>query len=264
VDLSGGRDYDLYARNIVPVVLWSLGYPEQARERSHEALTLAKERANPNTRANTLGWAAWLYQCCREGPLVQEQAEACITLATEYGLVAYATQGTVMRGWALAAQGRGKEGIAQLRQGLAAWRAAGSVVRSSYYLSLLAEACGHVGQTAEGLSTIAEALAFVHTTGERSWEAELYRLQGELLSLGQEEQERGRVEECLRQALEIARHQQAKSLELRAVMSLSRLWQRQGKRAEARELLAEIYGWFTEGFDTADLQDARALLDVLL
>jgi tetratricopeptide (TPR) repeat protein len=197
VDLSGGRDYDVYARNIISVALWLLGYPEQAKERSQEALTLARERANPNTLANTLVWAAWLHQCLREGPLAQERAEAY----------------------------------------------------------------GHLGQTAEGLGAIAEALAFVHTTGERSWEAELYRLQGELLRLGEEEQERGRVEECFCQALEIARRQQAKSLELRAAMSLARLWQRQGKRAEARELLAAIYGWFTEGFDTADLQEAKACLE---
>jgi predicted ATPase len=263
VDRSGGRDYDVHARNIVAEVLWLLGYPEQARERSHEALTLARERANPNTLANTLAWAAGLHQHRREGPLAQEQAEACITLATGYGSVAYATQGTIMRGWALAAQGQGQEGIAQLRQGLAARRAAESVVGWSYYLSLLAEAYGHVGQTAAGLSAIAEALAFVHTTGERIWEAELYRLQGELLSLGQEEQERGRVEECFRQALEVARYQQAKSLELRAAMSLARLWQRQGKRQEAYDLLAPLYGWFTEGFDTADLQETKALLTEL-
>ena len=133
----------------------------------------------------------------------------------------------------------------------------------SYYLSLLAEAYRNIGQTAEGLSALAEALVFVHTTGERSWEAELYRLQGELLSLGKGEQERGRVEECFRQALEIARRQEAKSLELRAAMSLARLWRRQGKRAEARALLAEIYGWFTEGFDSADLQEAKVLLEKL-
>jgi predicted negative regulator of RcsB-dependent stress response len=241
-----------YARSIVSVALWLLGYPEQARERSHEALTLARERANPNTLANTLVWAAWLHQCRREGLLAQERAEDCITLATGYGSVGYVTQGTIMRGGALVQQGQGGEGIAQLRQGLAAWRAA-----------LLAEAYGHIGQIAEGLSALAEALAFVHTTGERAWEAELYRLQGELLRLGKEEQERGRVDECFHQALEIASRQQAKSLELRAAMSLSRLWQRQGKQVEARELLAEIYSWFTEGFDTTDLQEAKALLEAL-
>jgi predicted ATPase len=263
VDLSGGRDYDVYARHFAAMVLWLLGYPAQARKRIYEALTLARERANPHTLASTLLWAAYLHQGHRQGPLVQEWAEACITLAAEYGLVAYVTQGIIMRGWALAAQGQGQEGIAHLRQGLAARRAAGSVVARSYDLSLLAEAYGNIGQTAEGLSTIAEALAFVHTTGERFWEAELYRLRGELLRLGKEEQERGRVEECFRQALAVARHRQAKSLELRAAMSLARLWQCQGKRTEARKLLAPIYGWFTEGFDTADLQDARALLDAL-
>jgi predicted ATPase len=210
-----------------------------------------------------LAWAAGLHQHRREGPLAQERAEACITLATGYGSVAYVMQGTIMRGWALVAQGQSKEGIAHLRQGLAARWAAGSLVGWSYYLSLLAEVYANIGQTAEGLSAIDEVLAFVHTTGERFWEAEVYRLQGELLSLGKEEQERGKVEECCRQALEIARCQQAKSLELRAAMSLSRLWQQQGKRTEGRALLAPIYGWFTEGFDTADLQDARALLDAL-
>jgi predicted ATPase len=176
VDLSGGRDYDLYARNILPVVLWVLGYPAQARECSQEALTLARERANPNTLANTLVWATYLYQGYREGPGVQERAEACITLATDYGLTAYGTQGTIMRGWALAAQGHGKEGLVHLRQGLAARRAAGSVVGRSYDLALLAEAYGTIEQTAEGLRALAEALAFVHTTGERFWEPELYRL----------------------------------------------------------------------------------------
>jgi predicted ATPase len=263
VDRSGGRDYDVSARNILAEVLWSLGYPEQAKECSHEALIRARERANPNTLANTLAWAAGLHQHRREGPLAQERAEACITLATGYGSVAYAAQGTIMRGWALAAQGHGQEGIAQLRQGLAARWAAESVVGRPYHLSLLAEAYEHIGQTAEGLSAIAEALALVHTTGECVWEAELYRLQGELLRLGKEEQERGRVEECFHQALDVARRQQAKALELRAAMSLARLWQRQGKQAEARDLLAPIYGWFTEGFDTADLQEAQALLEEL-
>jgi predicted ATPase len=146
------------------------------------------------------------------------------------------------------------------------------------YLTFLAEAYGHVGQTAEGLHVLAEALACAHTTGERCYEAELYRLKGELLlqsgaqglvsgvstpDAGLQTRD-AEAEACFCQALEIARRQQAKSLELRAAMSLSRLWQRQGKRAAAWELLAPIYGWFTEGFDTADLQEARALLDELV
>src|SRR5262249_35135584 len=145
------------------------------------------------------------------------------------------------------------------------------------FLSLLAEAYGNVGQAAEGLNVLAEALACAHTTGERCWEAELYRLKGELLlQSGVQGLESGistrdaglqmrdaEAEACFHQALDIARRQQAKSLELRVAMSLARLWQHQGKRATARELLAPVYGWFTEGFDTADLQESKALLDEL-
>jgi predicted ATPase len=177
----------------------------------------------------------------------------------------------------LAVQGQGEAGIVHLRQGLAAWQATGSQVGRTSYLTFLAEAYGHVGQTAEGLHVLAEALACAHTTGERCYEAELYRLKGELLlQSGVQERESGvlppeaglqrrdaEAEACFHQAIDIARRQQAKSLELRAAMSLSRLWQRQDKRDEARDLLAPIYGWFTEGFDTADLQEAKALLHAL-
>ena len=239
-----------------------LGYPKQALERIHEALTLAREQAHPATLATILSWAAWLYQYRREGQLAQEQAAACITLATEHGFVARVALGTIMRGWALAAQGQREAGITHLRQGVAAWRAAGSEVGRANHLSMLAEAYGNAEQAAEGLSVLAEALAFAHTTGEPCWEAELYRLKGELL-LSLHPASPAAPEECFHQALEIARRQQAKSLELRAAVSLSRLWQHQGKRAEAHELLAPIYGWFTEGFDTADLQEAKALLEAL-
>lgn len=131
-----------------------------------------------------------------------------------------------------------------------------------YYLALLAEAYGKDGQTEEGLRVLAEALTASQKNGWRLWEAELYRLKGELL-LAHSAEQHAEAETCFQQALDIARRQQAKSLELRAAMSLARLWQRQGKHAEARQLLAPIYGWFTEGFDTADLQDSRALLEAL-
>jgi predicted ATPase len=159
-----------------------------------------------------------------------------------------------------------------MHQGLAAYRATETELERPYYLALLAEAYGTVEQFEEGLSVLAEALAVVDKTGERSYEAELYRLKGMLtlqkvsevssqLSVPspQAEAEQEAAADFLK-AIEIARHQQAKSLELRAVMSLSRLWQQQGKREEAHALLAEIYGWFTEGFDTTDLQEAKALL----
>jgi len=179
----------------------------------------------------------------------------------------------------LVEQGQGEEGITQMRQGMAAWQAMGAELFWPFCLALLTEAYGKVGQTEEGLNALAEALDTVHKTEERSREAELYRLKGEL-TLQQfkiqgsrfkveESSESGvrspesEAEECFLRAVEIARRQEAKSLELRAVMSLSRLWQQQGKKDEARKLLAEIYGWFTEGFDTKDLQEAKALLEEL-
>jgi len=168
-------------------------------------------------------------------------------------------QGTILRGWALAEQGQSAEGIAQMRQGIAAWPATGAELSVPYWSALLAEAYGQAGQAEAGLRVLAEALTAVHKTGDRHHEAELYRLKGELL-LTQDVPDEQEAESCLRQAVDVACQQQAKSLELRAAMSLSRLWQQQGKRVEAHALLAPIYGWFTEGFDTADLQEAKALL----
>ena len=152
--------------------------------------------------------------------------------------------------------------MTQMQQGLAAWRATGAAVFQPYGLALLAAASAQVGQIEEGLPLLAEALTVTNDKGERRWEAELHRLQGELL-LALSAEQYAEAEACFRQALAVARQQQAKSWELRAAMSLARLWQQQGKRAAARHLLAEVYAWFTEGFDTADLQDAKALLDEL-
>jgi predicted ATPase len=169
--------------------------------------------------------------------------------------------GTILQGWALAKQGRRAEGIAQMRQGLTAYQGTAAEVSRPFFLSLLAETYSDEGEAEEGLSMLTEALATVHNVGQHFYEAELYRLKGELLR--QKAEMESEAEACFRQALDIAGHQQAKSLELRAAQSLSRLWQRQGKRAQARQLLAEVYGWFTEGFDTADLQEAKALLETL-
>jgi predicted ATPase len=170
--------------------------------------------------------------------------------------------GPIMRGWALAMQGQGAEGLTQLCQGLDAYQATGAAFQRPHFLSMLAEVHKSLGQPEAGLTALSEALTLVEKTGERYYEAELHRLKGELL-LQHAAPEGPHAEACFQQALAIARHQQAKSLELRAAMSLSRLWQQQGKRDEARALLAPIYGWFTEGFDTADLQEAKALLEEL-
>jgi len=268
---------EIACRSCAALSLWFLGYPDQALQRSHEALSLARELADPYVLADALGQAAAFHLLRKEGQIAQERAEQCIALCTEHGFALYLAVGTMQRGHALARQGHGEEGIALIRQGLTAVQATGAEVARSHVLGVLAEMYGEVGRAAEGLSLLAEALTHVHTTGERFYEAELYRLAGEL-SLRMGERETGRKgdkkvahsptlpfalsspEACFHKAIEVARQQSAKSWELRAVMSLSRLWQRQGKKKAARKLLAEIYGWFTEGFDTVDLQEAKALL----
>ena len=206
--------------------------------------------------------AALVYQWHRNVLAVHEQAEAAVALSTEQGFTLWAAWGTSLRGWALAMQGQGDEGLTQVRQGIAACRAAGNILFVPYFGALLAEACAHLGHTEDGLQALAEAQTLIDQHEERWWEAEVHRLRGVLL-LRQPGTQQAEAETWLQQALAIARRQQAKSLELRAAMSLTRLWQQQGKRAEARELLAPVYGWFTEGFDTADLQEAKALLDAL-
>ena len=158
----------------------------------------------------------------------------------------------------------------QIQQGLDTYRSTGAEFQRPHFLTLLAETSGLLGQPEGGLAALEEALTLVEKTGERYYEAELHRQRGELLLLreakshrAQDSRDQHEAERCFQHALDVSRQQQAKSLELRAAMSLSRLWQRQGKRQEAYDLLAPIYGWFTEGFDTADLQEAKALLDKL-
>jgi predicted ATPase len=230
--------------------------------RKHSSLASAQEPLHPYTLAHALNLVAVVHHLCRKELMAEERAEAGRRLSEEHGFAMELGRGTILQGWALVIQGRGEEGLVQMRQGLTAYRATGAEVWRPFYLALLTEAYGKAGQMVERLRLMTEALALAHNIGGHWWEAELHRLKGELfLRIG--EGDRGGLEACFHRALEVARHQQAKSLELRAAMSLSRLWQRQGKRNTARQLLAEIYGWFTEGFDTADLQEARALMDEL-
>jgi predicted ATPase len=246
--------------------LWHLGYPDEALKRSHEAVALAAELSHPFSQAYALGLAAWFHVYRRDGQLARERAEAVIALSTEQGFPYWLALGTMVRGWALAEQGQMEEGIAQMRQ---------SQLLSKVFLTPLAEGYGKVGQVEAGLSLMNEVLAFVDKTGVRVNEAELYRLKGELVLQSRGQGLKSKVEnrlessvqsleseaeECFLKAIEVARRQQAKSLELRAVMSLARLRQQQDKQKEAHNLLSEIYGWFTEGFDTKDLQEAQALL----
>jgi predicted ATPase len=253
-------------RLLAALALWLLGYPDQALQRSQEGMTLAHESSHPFSLGSALGFTAELHQFRREWRLAREQAEAAIALSAAQGFPYFLATGQIFRGWALAEQGQVEEGISQLRQGLDTQQAVGAGIFHTYFLVLLAEAYGKAGQAEEGLNALAEALTVVDKSGERFYEAEQYRLRGELLlqSNGQGAQSCGEEAEAFfHKAIDIARRQQAKSLELRAGMSLARLWQQQGKQIEAHQLLSEVYGWFTEGFDTKDLQEAKALLEEL-
>lgn len=254
-----GDDSGVVCHSYAGWTLWSLGYPAQGLARNDEAVTLAQQRAHPFSLGFAWVCAALFHQLRREVRAAQACAEAAISLAQAQGFAHWMAGGAILHGWALAHQGQAQEGIAQLHQGMMAWRAIGAELARPYFLALLAEAQGMMGQPEAGRMVLAEALTLAATTGERWYEAELYRLKGALL-LQQSSDNQAEVEHCFHHALAIAQNQQAKSLELRAATSLARLWQQQGKRAEAHELLAPIYGWFTEGFDTDDLQEAKALL----
>ena len=255
-------DPGMVCRSYAAWVLWLLGYPDQALQRSQDALALAHELAHPYSLAWAQGFAAMLHQFRREGEASQEQADVAMTLSTEHEFPLFLALGTIMRGWAWSAQGKVEAGLTQLQQGITSLQTMEAGVFLPYGLSLLASAFEQAGQPEKGLQVLTEALAMVDHYGIRWWEAELYRLQGELLQQVDGSQRDGALtpEACFFQALDIARRRQMKSLELRAAISLSRLWQQQGKPATAHELLAEVYGGFTEGFDTIDLKEANMLL----
>ena len=223
---------------------------------------MAQELAHPFSQTYALCFSALGHQFRREVQATQMRAEASCALAGEQGFAFFVAFGTVLRGWALAEQGQSEAGIRQMHEGMAACRSTGAEADRPYFLALAAEAYGRGSRYDEGLAMLEEALALVEQSEERYWEAEIHRLKGVLL-LARSAEQQMEGEACWHTALAVARRQQAKSLELRAAMSLSRLWQRQGKGTEAHALLAPIYGWFTEGFDTADLQEAKELLAAL-
>jgi predicted ATPase len=242
------------------LVLWLLGYPEHAVQRNSTALALGKTLAHPFSHARTVTWAAILAQFRREKEEVSGWARETIALATAHGFPLWEAVGTVLQGWTMAAQGDTAAGLAQIWQGLDALRGMGAQGFRPYFLALKAEVLGMLGQLEAGVAVLRDAFAVVELTRERFYEAELHRLHGTLLLL-QAGGDHASAVTCFQRALAVARSQQAKALELRAATSLSRLWQQHGKRDEARQLLGEIYGWFTEGFATVDLQEAKALLE---
>ena len=242
--------------------LWLLGDVEQAISRADQAQALSRRLDNAYTLARSLYWNAILRQFVGDWQAVRADAEEAIAIATEQNIALVQAVGPIMLGWALVRRGQEVDGASKIRQGVEAYRDTGAVFQLPHLMVPLAEAARAHGQPAEGLDVLADALAKVESTGERYLEAELHRLQGELL-LDQSPGDHGPAEASFQNALAVARTQQAKSLELRAAMSLARLWQTQGKAPEARDLLAPVYDWFTEGFDTPDLKDAKALLDEL-
>jgi predicted ATPase len=257
-----GEDAGVVCHTLDAVTLWLLGYPDQGRVQSQKALALAQQIAHPLSLSFALGNTATFHQLRREVRAAQAYTEAAMRISPEQQSPQWQAMSALLHGWILVQQGQAQEGSEQLTQGLTAWRASGAEIARPYWLMRIAEAYGVLGAPAAGLTVLTEALALVDTTGERLYESELYWCKGVLL-LQQSSDNQADAESCYHHALDIARNQQAKSFELRIATSLAKLWQQQGKRQEAFDLLAPVYGWFTEGFDTADLQDAQALLEAL-
>jgi predicted ATPase len=257
-----GVDMVVACLSYAALTVWTLGYPDQALKRGHEAVALAHALSHPHSLAFAEYFFSVLRQFRREARSAQETAERAIGLSAEHGFPFWLAFATIQRGGAMAEQGHNEEGIAQIQDGLDASRAIGAELARPYYLTLLAEACTETGRLDDGLRALAEALAAADEHEDRAHETEIHRLEGELL-LRQDHSNVAKAQSCFERAIEVARKQSAKSLELRATMSLARLLDKQGKRDEARTMLADIYSWFTEGFDTADLKDAKALLDEL-
>jgi len=265
-DRTSGFIYGIDSRVVclrwLSQTLLELGYPEQALARKDEALAYARELAHPNTMALAVWAGCRLYERLRQSRDAQAMADALIALATEHGFPEWSAVGRVMRGWALADAGWTEEGIGEMRRGLADYMATGAELWSPYFLALLAEAHGRAGQAAAGISLSADAFARLER-GEAPWiTSDLHRLKGELL-LAPPEPDPAAAEASFHRAITVAREQSATMKDLRAAMSLARLWCGQGRQAEARDLLAPVYGWFTEGFNIPDLREAKALLDEL-
>jgi len=261
--LYGGHDPGVCCRMHAGLALWFLGFPGRALERSRTGLALARELSHPGTVVNALPFAGFLHQLRGDVEATREVGEALIALSTEHGFQQWLAVGRVLEGWVGAQESRGEARVARVRRAIDEYRATGNELYVSYFLSLLATTQLKYGEAAEGLETVIAALAVTDkTTGSGLLEPELYRLKGELL-LARDRAAEPDAEIAFRQAIDIARRQGTKSWELRSALSLSRLFLNQGKRDDARRLLAEAYGWFTEGFDTPDLRDAKKLLDEL-
>jgi predicted ATPase len=242
--------------------LWFLGYPDQADEHVRHAVALAEEIAHPPTVAHALNYGILCQQMRRDAATVRSWGERLASLAAEHGLALFEATAIAAHGWVLANEGQVRDSLTELRRGLDGCIGLGMRLFEPYHKALLAEACLAAGDGTAALGLVEDAMRLADAGGLRYWDAELLRLKGKLLAqLLPQGAGRHQVEGCYLGALEIARGQEARSLELRAALDLARLWRDQGRHAEARDLLAAVYGRFTEGFGTPDLQDAKALLD---
>jgi predicted ATPase len=260
--LFAGTDPGVWALLYLGQVLRLLGYWDQGRPRTQEALQLARELSHPFSIATALNYVALNHLLAGEPQCALEQAEALIALATEQGFPRWLGAGVYVQASALVELGQVEEGLTRMRPLTEGFQAAGMRMGMPALLIQLAEACGRAGLAGEGLAAVAEALDLVERTGERFLAAMLHATRGDLL-LAASEGDEAEAEACFHRALDVARSQEARFFELLAATRLARLWQRQGKCKEARELLAPVYGWFTEGFDTRGLKEAKALLDEL-
>jgi predicted ATPase len=255
----GGHDPGVCCLKCASWASWLLGYPAHGLEESVASLELANELAHPFSMIVALVWACIFRDLRREPQTVREHARTLISLCTEHEASQWLATGTILEASVQAELGDGEDAIARMRTGLTDYRSTGAQLFVPYFLSLLARACLKTGRAHEGLQAVSEAQEKVHTTGERAWEAELIRLEGELRLAASPDDTAGSVD-CFRRAIAIARRRQARSWELRAASSLARVLAGQGCRAEGRRALADVYDWFTEGLDTPDLREARALL----
>jgi predicted ATPase len=275
---SRGTDPGVVSLSRLAWTLWWLGYPDRALARSLEAIELAQCLPHLYSLIFALQYHAHLHVYRREAAHAKERFESVMSLMRENGFVQFWRGGMTRLGWILVDQGAIEEGIVQILQGLDAERIHGVPLTRCSDLVILAQAYVKAGAFQKGLRVVAEALEIARNNAVRHYEPELYRLKGELLLQADlhglaahvspppstcDTPPTEEAEACFQQAIDLAGQRGAKSLELRAVMSLSRLWQRQGKHTLARQRLAELYGWFTEGFDTSDLQEAKSLLEAL-
>jgi predicted ATPase len=265
-DLSPNDRYPIAPRLLctgtLAQLLWCLGYPARALERSREAVDSARTLSHPYSLTYSMYCAIRLHLLRGEAREAYGLTEIALADSTKHGFALWTALIAFLQGWSLCQQGHVVHGVARMRMGFENALATGHNTARPMYCALLAEAYGRIGQLKDASQMVKDALNAVEASGQRYYEAETHRFNGELL-LRRDRPDIEQAHTYFQRALEIARHQQAKSWELRAATSLARLWRDQGRRAEAHDLLAPVYGWFTEGFDTQDLKDAKVLLDEL-